>query len=435
LVAVREGGALVATYDYDGNGNRLHETAPSGTITSSYDAQDRLLSHGTTTYAYTANGEIRSKVVGTDTTKYQYDPAGALLKVVLPAGTSIEYVLDATGRRVGRKVNGVLAQGFLYSDKLSPVAELDGQNNIVSQFVYGISRTVPSYMVKNGVTYALITDHVGSVRLVLNSTTGAVAQRLDYDAWGRVTQNTNPGFQPFGFAGGLYDEATGLVRFGARNYDADSGRWTTKDPVGFGGGPNAYRYVGDDPVNFSDPSGLWPAHGALNAAAQFSAGVGDILSGGLTRLARQAIDADDVVDRCSSWYKGGQVAGFAAGAALAGASMAAGAAAAAAEGEAASVFWSGGNAAKSAAMEWAEANGGVTLNMTRAGQEAEALTAGMEWSEASPIWDAVSEQFAKDAAGEAHAFLGPVVSAASTFIRVELPALLQNPAVTSIVFH
>jgi len=319
LTEVREGGILVATYDYDANGNWLHETGPTGTITSTYDAQDRLLSHGTTRYSYTANGELRLKIAGTDTTKYQYDPAGSLLRITLPTGTSIEYVLDPTGRRVGRKVNGALVQGFLYSDKLSPVAELDGQNNVVSQFVYGIGRTVPGYMVKSGVTYALITDHIGSVRLVVNCTTGAIAQRLDYDAWGRVTQNTNPGFQPFGFAGGLYDETTGLVRFGARDYDAESGRWTTKDPLGFGGGANAYRYVGDDPVNVSDPSGLWPAHGALNAAAQFSAGFGDLLTGGLTRLARKAIDADDVVDRCSSWYKGGEAAGLAAGLALGGA--------------------------------------------------------------------------------------------------------------------
>ena len=69
----------------------------------------------------------------------------------------------------------------------------------------------------------------------MNSSTGAVDQRLDYDEWGVVTQDTSPGFQPFGFAGGLYDHQTGLVRFGARDYDAEVGRWTAKDPIGFGG--------------------------------------------------------------------------------------------------------------------------------------------------------------------------------------------------------
>ena len=68
---------------------------------------------------------------------------------------------------------------------------------------------------------------------MVNAATGAVAQRIDYDAFGRVTQNTAPMFQPFGFAGGLYDHDTGFVRFGVRDYDAETGTWTAKDPIGF----------------------------------------------------------------------------------------------------------------------------------------------------------------------------------------------------------
>ena len=97
---------------------------------------------------------------------------------------------------------------------------------------------------------------MGSVRLVVNTATGAIAQRIDYDTFGNVVLDTNPGFQPFGFAGGLYDPQTGLVRFGARDYDPSVGRWTAKDPIGFGGGDaNLYRYVRNDPVNRIDPSG------------------------------------------------------------------------------------------------------------------------------------------------------------------------------------
>jgi RHS repeat-associated protein len=78
-----------------------------------------------------------------------------------------------------------------------------------------------------------------------------------YDEWGRVLLDTNPGFQPFGFAGGLYDRDTGLVRFGARDYDPETGRWTVKDPIGFGGGDsNFYGYVLNNPINRVDPQGL-----------------------------------------------------------------------------------------------------------------------------------------------------------------------------------
>jgi RHS repeat-associated protein len=94
------------------------------------------------------------------------------------------------------------------------------------------------------------------VRLVVNTATGAVVQRIDYDEFGNITQDTNPGFHPFGFAGGLYDADTGLMRFGARDYDPVVGRWTTKDPIGFAGGLNMYGYVMGDPVNLADPSGL-----------------------------------------------------------------------------------------------------------------------------------------------------------------------------------
>jgi RHS repeat-associated protein len=59
-----------------------------------------------------------------------------------------------------------------------------------------------------------------------------------------------PGFQPFGFAGGLYNLDTKLVRFGARDYDAETGRWTAKDPLLFTGGlTNLYGYVFNDPIN------------------------------------------------------------------------------------------------------------------------------------------------------------------------------------------
>jgi len=85
---------------------------------------------------------------------------------------------------------------------------------------------------------------------------GEVAQRIDYDEFGQVLLDTNPGFQPFGFAGGLYDRASGQVRFSARDYDAEGGRWTAKDPIRFFGGMNLYAYVVNDPVNWSDPFGL-----------------------------------------------------------------------------------------------------------------------------------------------------------------------------------
>ena len=137
------------------------------------------------------------------------------------------------------------------------MAELDGTGAVVSRFVYGTKANVPDYLIKGGVTYRIVSDHLGSPRLLINTTDGTVAQRIEYDAFGNITQDTNPGFQPFGFAGGLYDQHTGLTRFGARDYDAQVGRWPLKDPLDFAGGDlNLYGYVFNDPVNYVDPSGL-----------------------------------------------------------------------------------------------------------------------------------------------------------------------------------
>ncbi len=209
------------------------------------DKDSRPLSHSST------------KTEGGQTTNYTYDELGNLTQVSLPNGTIIDYVIDGQHRRIGKKVNGVLVQAFLYQDQLNPLAELDGAGNVLSRFVYGTKANVPNYMLKGGITYRIVSDHLGSPRLVVNTTDGTIAQRMDYDEFGKVTQDTNAGFQPFGFAGGLYDRDTGLIRFGARDYDAVTGRWTGKDPIDFSGADvNLYAYVGNNPVNFIDPTGL-----------------------------------------------------------------------------------------------------------------------------------------------------------------------------------
>lgn len=274
LQTVTENSVLAVSYAYDDNGNRV--SVEQGTLRSaSHDAQDRLLADGPASFGYSADGQLRSRTTGTDTTQYLHDEFGNLLQVQLPNGTTIEYGYDAVHRRVLRRVNGSRTQGWLYRGN-AIVAELDSSDQVQTRFVYGDDLSgAPEYLIRGGTNYRLLKDHLGSVRKVIDSTTGAVVQELSFGPWGEVTLDTNPGFQPFGFAGGLFDPLSELTQFGARDYASDLGRWITRDPLGFAGGSsNLYSYTDNNPVGETDRNGLvapvllWGLAGALGAYAQ-----------------------------------------------------------------------------------------------------------------------------------------------------------------------
>ncbi|HEX6369730.1 MAG TPA: colicin E5-related ribonuclease [Longimicrobium sp.] len=281
LAAVEVDGAPAAAYEYDANGNRVRAVTATGAVAGGYDAADRLVAYGAAAYGYTPAGDLAFRAVGGDTTRFVYDALGSLTAVRLPEGTQVEYVIDAAGRRIGKKVNGALVQGFLYGTGLNPVAELDPAGNVVARFVYATQGNVPDYVERDGRRYRVVTDQLGSVRLVVDAATGQVVQRLDYDAFGQVVRDTRPGFQPFGFAGGLTDGHHALVRFGARDYDPQAGRWTRPDPRGFSGGStNLYGYAANDPVNRVDPNGqiaFIPILAFLWAAAELGFTMADII--------------------------------------------------------------------------------------------------------------------------------------------------------------
>ena len=162
--------------------DRPHLPAPH--LGAAPDSQDRLLTDGDATFTYTDAGSLLSKTVDGETTSYEYTALGGLRAVTLPDGTDIEYVLDATHRRVGKRVNGELTQGFLYGNVVPSVwelgraegfpyrthtpilAELDASGNIALRFVYATHKHVPDYMIRGGATYQLISDERGSGRLV-----------------------------------------------------------------------------------------------------------------------------------------------------------------------------------------------------------------------------------------------------------------------------
>ena len=157
---------------------------------------------------------------------------------------------------MAKLVDGVVTEKYLWQDLTTLLAVYDANDNVKQRFEYSLSHTPVSFT-QSGQRYYIQTDHLGSPR-VISSATGTVIKTLSYNSYGNVIEDSNPSFSiPFGFSGGLQDSDTGLVRFGYRDYDPETGRWTARDPIGFAGGDtNLYGYVLGDPVNFYDPDGL-----------------------------------------------------------------------------------------------------------------------------------------------------------------------------------
>ena len=318
---------MVEAYEYDANGNRIsHSSLLRGVVnhTASYVAGDQLAQSGNALYSYDANGRLSQKTVTdngeTALTQYQYSTTGRLLAVTT-ADKAISYRHNALGQRVAKLVDGVVTEKYLWQSLTTLLAVYDANDNVKQRFEYGLGHTPVSFT-QGGQRFYIQTDHLGSPRVISNSS-GVVVKAINYDSYGNVISDSNPDFTiPFGFAGGLQDSDTGLIRFGHRDYDPETGRWTARDPIGFAGGDtNLYGYVLGDPINFIDSNGLsgmdwlWGAiynatggasvpQGVVDAAAGF----GDALSFGLTDKIRDWNGTNSAVDKCSSAYSGGEFA-------------------------------------------------------------------------------------------------------------------------------
>ncbi len=169
-----------------------------------------------------------------------------------------EYMHDPLGRRIAKKVDGVITEKYLWQGLTRLLAVYNADDTLKMRFEYADAR-MPVAMTKGLETYYLGYDQVGTLKVVADAS-GNVVKRIEYDAFGNIISDSDDSFAvPFGFAGGLHDRDTGLVRFGYRDYDPETGRWTAKDPILFAGGDtDLYGYCVNDPVNWSDSDGLNP---------------------------------------------------------------------------------------------------------------------------------------------------------------------------------
>jgi RHS repeat-associated protein len=192
-------------------------------------------------FAYDLNGNMTSDGMNTLT----WDARGQLTQFNT---TSFRY--DAFGRRT----ENAAGTKMLY-DGSDSVQELSGTTPIANRITGGIddffSRTDGTG------SYTPLTDAIGSVIGLVNSS-GSITTQYTYDPFG-VTTASGAASNTFQYTG-RENDGTGLYYYRARYYNPLIGRFISEDPLGFrGGGPNFYGYVGNDPINFSDPTGLGPA--------------------------------------------------------------------------------------------------------------------------------------------------------------------------------
>jgi RHS repeat-associated protein len=253
---------LVCQCYYDRDGRRQRDYFPP-TVGSSYrdyryNLDNRLMSAGNNGFTHDANGFRSIWSNGGTYHLYEYAPDYRLLKMeVENQGRVYSYRHDEDGRRAAKYLNGQLVEAYQWLDFVRLGAFYDGRMGY--EFGYGDGERLPSAMRReDGTVFTLHYDQVGSLRVVAD-TDGDVIKEILYDPFGGIVEDTNPGLRvPIGFAGGLHDRDLGFVRFGWRDYDPFTGRWTAPDPIGDrGGDPDWYGYCLDDPVNGIDPLGLF----------------------------------------------------------------------------------------------------------------------------------------------------------------------------------
>lgn len=264
LLAVTRDTALAESYTFDVNGNRTSRTDASSVVESStYDARDAQLTRDALTYNFDTAGYLTQ--LGTTTTNYATH--GELLDANV-GGTAVSYAYDGNGRRTARTTSAGTTQ-YLYGDPDNELAVTDVRDpaGVLTTLYYDGSFRLFA-IVRGGATYYVATDVAGTPRIVVNAA-GTIVKQIDRDTYGRLIADSAPTFDlPIGFAGGVDDALTGLVRLGARDYDPFTGRFTIRDPLLQNNEEiNLYAYAQNAPSNARDARGLWSASFSLCSGA------------------------------------------------------------------------------------------------------------------------------------------------------------------------
>jgi RHS repeat-associated protein len=261
---------------YDLAGNRTQMTANGVSYRYTLGTGDRLASWG-------ANAE----------NTIQYDTAGNVTNMAFGDGRTVSLAWNTRYQVTESRTNGIVverhgydalgrrawtwdgtATNFFVYDGIHVLADVDRTGGVRRSYLWGpgidnlLAMTIHDGPGAPRTVYP-IKDHLGTVHAFADGN-GALVERYEYDAWGRVLAVYDSSGQPsmvnglwssslgnrYLFQGREYSWSTGLYFFRARWYDPMTGRWLSNDPIGISGGLNQSVFCADDPVNFMDPDGL-----------------------------------------------------------------------------------------------------------------------------------------------------------------------------------
>ena len=259
-------------YSYDPAGNRTHYSDRNGEISYTYNNANELLESVTqgfspASYSYDGNGNLVTK---NDFT-YSWDFKNQLIEVKKSGGTIAQFKYDGDGRRMRSTYNaGPTTINYIW-DGMSEILETDGSGNVVTEYLNGAGeilgkiRYLPSGIRQ---VWYYLHDGLGSTTYLLDNY-GNIVNAYYYEPYGKCWNVTHdPGYNTR-FTGKEYEEDLGLYYFFARWYDADVGRFVSRDPLHriinligedetdwMDNSIYLYNYANNNPINYTDPMGL-----------------------------------------------------------------------------------------------------------------------------------------------------------------------------------
>lgn len=222
---------------------------PAARTGTAANPANRIPQFGQASYLFDDEGQTMSATDTQGTANYTWDARGRLASVTLANGQTISYGYDALGRRTSRTAGGVTTS-FLY-DRQDVVRDIIS-GGIPIDYLNGLGLDQKLRQTGAGGNLYFLADHLGSANALTNAS-GGLVERRQYEIFGEGGLSA---LSRYGFTGRERDFGTGLYYYRARYYDPQIGRFLTEDPIKFQGGSNFYAYVGNNPVNLTDPLGL-----------------------------------------------------------------------------------------------------------------------------------------------------------------------------------